>query len=154
MRIAKSRPRPPKAPPRSDAERISAIANRFPPALPRREQEKLRSRGRRTPVAVIELMASLAEEHGTIAGMRFDAKAIRAALAHVKSAQATAKSALRLARRAQSDAVRTFTLAADTTMAATVALSRLVRAPKAALFREANARVRAMMRAKRTGREQ
>lgn len=141
------KPRPPKSP--ASAQTLAAIADRFPPALPRAAQEKLRSRGRRTPVAVIELMTSLAEEHGTIAGIRFDAAGMRDALAQVKDAQATAKNALRLARRAQSHAVRTFTQAADRTMMATVALSRLVRLPEGAPFHEANARVRAMMRAQR-----
>jgi hypothetical protein len=138
----------PSAPP-SQAEAIDAIAKTFARALPRKEQEKLRSRGRRTPVAVIELVAGLAEQHGTIAGIQFDAAEARAALARIKNARAVAKAALRLARRAESDAVQTFTLTADYTMAVTTALVRLVRNERHARFREANDRIRTLMRAQR-----
>ena len=135
-----------------DAQRVRSIAQHFRPMVPRKQQEKLRSRGRRTPVAVIELMATLAERHGIVAGIQYDAAGARAALARVKEARATAKEALRLARRAESDAVQTWILIADTTMAATVALSRFVRLPKNARFVEANEQIRALMRAKRNAR--
>jgi hypothetical protein len=148
----RKRTQSPKNGPPSQATVIDSIAGTFIAALPRKEQEKLRSRGRRTPVAVIELVASLAEEHGTIAGISYDAAGARTALARVKNARAVAKAALRLARRAESDAVRTFTLAADRTMAVTAALSRLVHIPENAGFREANARIRTLRRAKRTAR--
>lgn len=135
-----------------DALAVQTIAQHFRPMVPRKEQEKLRSRGRRMPVAVIELMATLAERHGIIAGIQYDAAEARAALARVKEARTTANQALRLARRAESDAVQTWILIADTTMVATGALNRFVRLPKNARFVEANDQIRALMRAKRNAR--
>ena len=85
------------------------------------------------------------------AGTSFDAAAARDALARAEAAQAIATVAARLARRATSEAIRNRALVSDRAMVAQLAMSRAVRLPEGEPFVEANAQVRALMRAQSKG---
>ncbi len=119
----------------------------FAAALPKAQQNMMRNRADAVPTVVTNLLANLAEQHGgAVAGMPFDAAAVRSALARADHAHAIAKAAMRLARRALSEAIRNRAIVSDRSMAVQLAMSRIVRLPEGEAFVEANGQVRALMR--------
>ena len=119
----------------------------YAPAVAKSQLKLLQNRATSVPVEVIKLLASIAEQHGgTIAGMPFDAQAVRDAIARAEHAHDVAKAARRLSKRAVSDAYQNLALVGLKSMGITQALERLVLTPDAEAFKEANDQIRALMR--------
>jgi hypothetical protein len=114
----------------------------------RAERVKTRAGSRRVPDALIELVATYAENHGgAVAGLPFDGAAARAALTSVSTAQAAARAARQFARRAEDDAVQGRATVADRTFAVYAALKRLVRTPEGNALKDAYDEMHAVVRA-------
>jgi hypothetical protein len=112
------------------------------------ERKKTRSSSQHVPDALIELVATHAENNsGAVAGLPFDGAAARVALTQVSTAQAAVRAARQFAQRVEDDATQGRATVADRTFAVYSALRRLVRTPEGAALKDTYDQMHTVVRA-------
>lgn len=118
--------------------------------LTRAERVKLRTGSEHVPDALIELLATHAEENGgTIAGISFDAAAAREALTYVSATKPAVTAARRFAQRAEDKARQQRGPVADRSFGIYRALERFVRTPEGESLKDAYEKMRSLVRPRR-----